>query len=72
MNVNSTSQNIMITQSTDNSASNRQFKSENIRFFNSELEIKKIAFILMTRYEYRMYLSLFKKLKIMSASQEKN
>ena len=40
MNVNSTSQNIMTTQSTDNSVSNRQFKSENIRFFNSELEIK--------------------------------
>ena len=40
MNVNSTSQNIMTTQSTDNSVSNRQFKSENIRFFNPELEIE--------------------------------
>ena len=40
MNVNSTSQNIMTTQLTDNSALNRQFKSENIRFFNSELKIK--------------------------------
>ena len=41
MNVNSISQNIMTTQSTDNDASNKQFKSENIRFFDSELEIKK-------------------------------
>ena len=40
MNVNFTSQNIMTTQLTDNSASNRQFKSENIRFFNPELEIE--------------------------------
>ena len=40
MNVNSTSQNITTTQLTDNSTLNRQFKSENIRFFNSELEIK--------------------------------
>ena len=41
MNVNSTSQNITTTQSTNNNASNRQFKSENIRFFDSELEIEK-------------------------------
>ena len=40
MNVNSTSQNIMTTQLTDNDASNKQFKSENIEFFNSELEIE--------------------------------
>ena len=40
MNVNSTFQNIMITQLTDNNALNRQFKSENIEFFNSELEIE--------------------------------
>ena len=40
INANSTSQNIMTTQSTNNSALNRQFKSENIEFFNSELEIK--------------------------------
>ena len=41
MNANSTSQNITTTQSTDNSALNRQFKSENIEFFDSELEIEK-------------------------------
>ena len=40
MNVNSTSQNIITTQLTDNSALNKQFKLENIRFFNSELEIE--------------------------------
>ena len=40
MNVNSTFQNIMTTQSTNNDALNRQFKSENIRFFNSELKIE--------------------------------
>ena len=40
INVNSTSQNIMTTQLTDNSALNRQFKSENIEFFDSELEIE--------------------------------
>ena len=40
MNVNSTSQNITTTQSTNNSVLNRQFKSENIEFFNFELEIK--------------------------------
>ena len=40
MNVNSTSQNITTTQLTDNNALNRQFKSENIGFFDSELEIE--------------------------------
>ena len=40
MNVNFISQNIMTTQLTDNDVSNRQFKSENIKFFNSELEIE--------------------------------
>ena len=40
MNVNSTSQNITTTQLTNNDASNKQFKSENIEFFNSELEIE--------------------------------